>query len=63
MKIIETALVKVLVEVGDDEEIKFIKDKGGNDVVINSDNADYQWQVFDKKRVHGMTSLEQKGQF
>lgn len=49
LKIIETALVKVLVEVGDDEEIKFIKDKGGNDVVINSDNADYQWQVFDKK--------------
>lgn len=48
-KIIETALVKMLVEVGDDEEIKFIKDKDGNDVVINSDNADYQWQVFDKE--------------
>ncbi len=48
-KIVETALVKTLVEVGDDEEIKFIKDKGGNDVVINSDNADYQWQVFDKE--------------
>ncbi len=48
-KIVETALVKTLVEVGDDEEIKFIKDKDGNDVVINSDNADYQWQVFDKE--------------
>ena len=48
-KIIETGLVKTLVEVGDDEEIKFIKDKDGNDVVINSDNADYQWQVFDKE--------------
>ena len=48
-KIIETALVKMLVEVGDDEEIKFIKDKDGNDVIINSDNADYQWQVFDKE--------------
>lgn len=48
-KIIETALVKMLVEVGDDEEIKFIKDKDGNDVVINSDNADYQWQVFDNE--------------
>ena len=48
-KIIETALVKTLAEVGDDEEIKFVKDKDGNDVVINSDNADYQWQVFDKE--------------
>lgn len=48
-KIIETALVKTLVEVGDDEEIKFVKDKDGNDVVINSDNADYQWQVFDNE--------------
>lgn len=48
-KIIETALVKTLVEVGDDEEIKFIKDKDGKDVVINSDNAEYQWQVFDKE--------------
>ena len=48
-RLVETALVKMLVEVGDDEEIKFIKDKDGNDVVINSNNADYQWQVFDKE--------------
>lgn len=47
LKIIETALTKVLVEVEEKEDIRFIKDKNGSDVIIDTNNADYQWQVYD----------------
>lgn len=49
LKIVETALVKEVIEVGDTEDIKFIKDKDGEQININTDNADYQWQVYDKE--------------
>ena len=49
LKIVETALVKEVIEVGDTESIKFIKDKDGEQIKINTDNADYQWQVYDKE--------------
>ena len=49
LKIVETALVKEVIEVGDTEGIKFIKDKDGEQININTDNADYQWQVYDKE--------------
>lgn len=49
LKIVETALVKEVIEVGDTENIKFIKDKDGEQINISTDNADYQWQVYDKE--------------
>ena len=49
LKIVETALVKEVIEVGDTENIKFIKVKDGEQINISTDNADYQWQVYDKE--------------
>lgn len=63
LKIVETALMKEVIEVGDTESIKFIKDKDGEQIKINTDNADYQWQVYDKetsswKDIPGATGMK-----